>query len=151
MARLPRNVLPEYGVFHVTARGVDRCAIYRDDDDYAFFEHLLRIVRRREQIRIEAYCLMPNHYHAVIEAALERLSRAMHWVNGLYAQAFNARHDRVGHLFQARFHAKLIRDDEYLANACEYVWNNPVRAGLCAEAHHWPWGGRLLGPHVDGR
>jgi REP element-mobilizing transposase RayT len=151
MARLPRNALPEYGVFHVTARGVDRCVIYRDEEDYALFENLLRIARRREKIHIEAYCLMPNHYHAVVEAAIDRLSRAMHWLNGLYAQAFNQRHERVGHLFQSRFHSRPIGDDEHLANACEYVWNNPVRAGLCAAADNWPWSGRMLGPRVDRR
>src|SRR5262249_33907009 len=88
VARVARNVLPSYGVFHVTARGVDRCAIYRDADDYAFFEHLLMKVRKRERLRIEAYCFMPNHFHAIVEAELDRLSRAMHWLNGLYAQAF---------------------------------------------------------------
>ena len=86
MVRLARNVLPEYGVFHVTARGVDRCLIYRDDADYAFFVNLLRRVRQREALRVEAYCLMPNHFHAIVEAELERLSRAMHRLNGLHAR-----------------------------------------------------------------
>ena len=144
MARLPRRVLlPEYGVFHVTARGVNRCVIFHDTFDYRLFENLLTIVQRREKLRIEAYCLMPNHFHAVIETARERLSRAMHWLNGLYAQSYNARYERVGHLFQSRFHAKSIGDDEYLTTACDYVWNNPVRAGLCEQAHEWPWSGRI--------
>src|SRR5215471_17716086 len=61
VARLPRNVLPAYAVFHVTARGVDRCVIYRDVEDYLLFVALFRRVVEREGLRVEAYCLMPNH------------------------------------------------------------------------------------------
>jgi len=143
MARVPRSALPEYGIFHVTSRGVDRCAIYRDDDDYALFMCLFRQVSAREELLVPAYCLMPNHFHAIVEAAVDRLSRAMQRLNGLYAQAFNDRYEGVGHLFQGRFKAKVVDDDGYLGNVYEYVWNNPVRAGLCGEAHEWPWGGRM--------
>jgi len=143
MARLPRNVLPARGIYHVTARGVDRCAIFLDEDDYSFFIRLFRNVREREFFDVDAYCLMPNHFHAIIEAELERLSRGMHRLIGIYAQRFNERYDRVGHLVQDRFHARVIRDDEHFATACRYVWDNPVRAGLCAEAHQWPWSGRM--------
>jgi putative DNA methylase len=68
----------------------------------------------------------------------------MHWVNGIYAREFNERYERTGHLFQSRFYVRVIRDDEHLGNACAYVWNNPVRAGLCLEAHEWVWSGALL-------
>jgi REP element-mobilizing transposase RayT len=123
--------------------------IYRDDEDFAFFVRLFRRVREQEQLRVEAYCLMPNHFHAVIEAELERLSRGIQRLCGLYAQAFNDRYERVGHVFQGRFKAKPVDDASYLGNVCAYVWNNPVRAGLRAEAHHWPWSGKMLGPRVN--
>jgi len=151
MARRPRSLLPSFGIYHVTARGVDRCEIYRDSDDLEFFLALLRNVRAREQYGIHAFCLMPNHYHAIIESTIEGLSTGIHRLNGIYAQRFNERHDRVGHLFQSRFHAQVIRDDQHLANACEYVWNNPVRAGLCTEAHEWDWSGRLPGARLRSR
>jgi REP element-mobilizing transposase RayT len=136
-------VLPERGVYHVTARGVDRCSIYLDGDDYGFFVSLFRLAARNERITVLAYCLMPNHYHGIFDGYRERISRTLHRVNGVYASHFNARHGRVGHLFQDRFHARVTRDDEHVATACTYVWNNPVRAGLCVEAHEWPWSGRL--------
>ena len=151
MARLPRYVLPSPAIYHVTARGVDRCAIYRDEDDFGFFMAIFRGVREREGYGVHAFCLMPNHYHAIIETALEELSRGLHRLNGVYAQRFNEKHGRVGHLLQARFHAKVIRDDEHLGNAFTYVWNNPVRSGLCDEVHHWPWSGQMLGARVNGR
>jgi hypothetical protein len=71
---------------------------------------------------------MDNHYYAIVETALERLSAGCPRLNGLHAQHFNERHGRVGHLFQGRFDARVLRDDEHLARACAYVWNNPVRA-----------------------
>ena len=86
---------------------------------------------------------MGNHYHLIVETHLELLSKGFHQLNGVHAQRFNKRHERVGHLFQDRFFARVLRDDEHLSDACFYVWNNPVRAGLCDEAHNWPWGGRF--------
>jgi len=134
--------LPEHGIYHVTARGVDHCAIVRDDADCVRFVRLLKDVARREQLVVHAYCLMGNHFHAVVESSLAQLSRALHRINGVHARRFNRRHGRSGHLFQGRFHSKVIRDDAHLAEACAYTWNNPVRAGLCATADQWPWSGR---------
>ncbi len=143
IARLPRYVLPSYGVYHVTARGVAKCDIFLDDDDRASFVGLLRSAGRRRRWKCHAYCLMGNHYHAIVETHLERLSSGLHRVNGTHAQRFNERYERVGHLFQDRFHARVLREEEHLTNACLYVWDNPVRIGLCAEAHEWPWSGRF--------
>ena len=141
MPRLPRNLLPPEGIYHVTTRGVARNAIALDDDDRRLFLRLLAAAVRREAWRCLAFCLMTNHYHLVVETWLDRLSRGLHRLNGLYAQSFNARYKRSGHLFGDRFSAFVIRDDEHLRNACEYVRQNPVRAGLCKEASKWPWAG----------
>ena len=86
---------------------------------------------------------MDNHYHALIETRLDRLSAGLHRLNGRHAQRFNERHGRVGHLFQDRFFARVLRDDEHLSAACFYIWNNPVRVGLCPQAGDWPWSGRF--------
>ena len=144
MARLARKALPPYGIFHITARGVDGCLMYRDAVDYELFSGLFKRGVRNARLEVWAYCWMPNHYHALIEGPLEAISRAFHWINGIHAQEFNERHDRRGHLLQDRFHSKVIRDDEHLAHACDYIWNNPVRAGLCAKAGDWPWSGQIL-------
>jgi hypothetical protein len=67
------------------------------------------------------------------------LSRAMHQLNGDYAQWWNWRHDCAGHVFQARFFAQVVQDDGYLANVCRYVVLNPVRAGMVSAPDDWPW------------
>jgi putative transposase len=138
MPRQPRTLLGD-GVFHVNARGVARMVIYRDLDDFSQFVKLLGAVVLRFRWRRHAYCLMPNHYHLVLESTRCDLSAGMHRLNGLYAQGFNDRYERSGHLFQNRFGARLIDDDRQLATVCAYVLDNPVRAGLTATAEDWPW------------
>jgi putative transposase len=140
MARQPRGLLGD-GIFHVTARGVARSALFLDCADFGGFAALLASVVERFRWRCHAYCLMPNHYHLVVETPRVKLSRGMHRLNFLYAQSFNDRYDRVGHLFQNRFGARLIESSEYLDDACTYVRMNPVRAGLCRSADDWPWSG----------
>ena len=82
---------------------------------------------------------MGNHYHLVFLSTRSALSAGMHGVNGRYAQAFNVRHARRGHLFGDRFDSRVVEDDAYLEALCGYVANNPVRAGLCERADEWPW------------
>jgi REP element-mobilizing transposase RayT len=138
MARVLRSSLPD-GYFHVFTRGVADTAIFRDDEDRRSFLALLIRTTRRHGWELHALCLMTTHYHAVLEATRAQLSAGMQWLNGLYAQTFNKRYDRHGHLFGARYGSRVIESEEYLARACEYVLQNPMRAGLCERASHWPW------------
>ena len=137
MPRRPRAILGD-GVFHVTARGNARVAIFVDEADYRGFVKLLTTVARRNSWLVHAYCLMPNHFHLVVEARGIDLSRGMRALNGGYAQYFNNRYDRTGHLFQGRFDARLIDDDRF-RDVREYVLENPLRAGLCARVEDYPW------------
>ena len=84
---------------------------------------------------------MTNHYHLIVGTALWRLSDGMQRLNGIYAQAFNRRHNRSGHLFGERYGSWVVRDEQHLLAACHYVLHNPVRAGLCERADEWPWTG----------
>ena len=138
MSRLPRNVFPEYAVFHVTARGAGRIPIYVDDDDRRWFLLLLADSIRKFGWTCHAFCLMTNHYHLVIEAFREDMSDGLHRVNGVYAEAFNGRYRRWGHLFGERFWCRPV-DEENLETTCRYVIGNPVRAGLCERVSDWPW------------
>jgi putative transposase len=138
--RLARSSLPD-GLFHVTARGVARAPIFVDGIDYAEFERLLFRVREEYAWTLHAYCLLPNHYHLVVETKRSELTAGMHKLNGRYAQRFNRRHDRVGHVFQNRFGSYVIESEEHFLRALAYVRANPVEAGLCAHVDDWPWSG----------
>jgi REP element-mobilizing transposase RayT len=85
---------------------------------------------------------MTNHFHLLVETSLDELSIGMHRLQGPYAQRFNAKYARVGHLFQERFHTWVIRDDLHFARTIDYIRNNPVVAGECETAEDWPWTGR---------
>ena len=135
-----RQDLPD-GVFHVTTRGVAREPIFRDDEDRRLFLHLLAATGEGNSWRCHVHCLMGTHYHLIVEASVRSLSRGLHRLNGVYAQLFNRRHSRTGHLFGDRFAAFVIEDEDHLQAACEYVLHNPVRAGLCDRADEWPWSG----------
>jgi hypothetical protein len=82
---------------------------------------------------------MTTHFHAVLKIRRENLSLGMQWLNGRYAQDFNERHGRKGHLFGGRYSARLVENEKYLGDVCRYVWNNPVRAGISRHARDWPW------------
>jgi REP element-mobilizing transposase RayT len=136
--------LPD-GFFHVTSRGVARCRIFRDADDCHAFLGLFADTVTRYGWDVWAFCLMHNHYHVVLEATQVQLSAGMQWLNGVYAQDFNQRYERWGHLFGARFSSWVIEDEEHLRAACLYVLANPVRAGLCKTPEEWPWSGSRWG------
>ena len=140
MPRVPRSSLPD-GVFHVTARGVDGAPIVADDLDRLFFVALVRGTVSAFEWACHAWCLMTNHFHLVVEAPQPRVSAGMKRINQLHAQRFNRRHDRRGHLFQGRFAAFVIADDDYLEAVCRYVLANPVRAGLTERVEDWRWAG----------
>jgi len=144
MSRILRSSLPD-GYFHVYTRGVAQTDIFRDDEDRRCFLALLARVTHRHEWDMHALCLMTTHYHAVLEATRAHLSAGMQWLNGLYAQTFNKRYARHGHLFGARFGSKTIETEEYLAAACDYVLLNPVRAGLCERAAEWQWNATRYG------
>jgi REP element-mobilizing transposase RayT len=84
-------------------------------------------------------CLMGNHYHLLVETPEANISCAMQRLNGQYSQAFNRRHDRVGHLFQGRFKATLVQKESHLLEVSRYIVLNPVRAGIVRSPADWRW------------
>ncbi len=129
MARPLRLSYPG-ALYHVTARGNARQAIYTDDADRQIFLSVLEDVVARYHWLCHAYCLMDNHYHLLLETPEENLSAGMRQVNGVYTQRFNRRHGRVGHVFQGLVKAILVEPDRYLLELCRYVVLNPMRAGI---------------------
>ena len=138
MAR-QRRIQAEGLSYHVTARGTGRMSIFLDAVDRRRFLALLGVVVAHHELDCHAYCLMTNHYHLVVTTTRANLSRAMQQLNGRYAERWNRRHERVGHLFQGRYGAQLVQDGAYFLTVCRYVALNPVRAGLVTAPERWPW------------
>jgi len=138
MARPLRIEYPG-AVYHITSRGNERKPIFIEEEDRKNFLNLLYNVNKRYNWICHAYCLMDNHYHILIETPEGNLSIGMRQLNGVYTQAFNLSHKRVGHLFQGRFKAIVIQKDSHLLEACRYVVLNPVRAKAVEKPEQWKW------------
>jgi len=126
-------------LYHVTTRGDGGEDIYLSDDNRRLFLDVLGGVVQRFHWTIHAYCLMSNHYHLLVETPEANLSRGMRQLNGVYTQAFNRVHQRVGHVFQGRYKAILVEKEAHLLELARYVVLNPVRAGMVTSPEEWPW------------
>jgi REP element-mobilizing transposase RayT len=138
-----RNEQPG-AIYHVLARGVDRRRIFVDDEDYQTYTRLLAAVVRRQGWHLLAYCLMPNHVHLLIETPETNLANGMQWLHARYARAFNDRHARRGHLFEAPFKSPRVTTEADLIRVTGYIAANPVKAALCTRAMDWPWSSHAL-------
>ena len=138
MPRPPRSFEPG-GFYHLTTRGNNGGDIVRDAHDCEAFVRVLSRAAARFPIDVRAWCLMTNHYHVVVEAKSGEVSPAMHYLSGTYARRFNERHCRTGHVFGARFRVTVLVGEDHFENACEYVIQNPVRAGIVTSSEEWPW------------
>lgn len=124
-------------LYHITARGNERKNIFRQSDDYDLFLKTLAKVIGETGWICHAYCLMPNHYHLLIETPEPNLSKGMRQLNGVYTQRFNREHKRCGHLFQGRYKAIMVEKEAYLLELCRYIVLNPVRAKIVEKPEDW--------------
>lgn len=138
MARPLRLEFPG-ALYHVISRGNERAPIFVDDLDRSDFLNMLGSVILKETFRLHAYCLVGNHYHLLLETPAGQISRGMHYLNARYAQRFNRRHERCGHLFEGRFKAIIVERQLHLLELQRYIVLNPVRAGLVDRAEDWRW------------
>lgn len=125
---------------HVMNRGNGRATIYHEDTDYRSFKGLIRQANERIPMRVLAYCLMPTHFHLVLWPHGDGdLGRWMHWLLTTHVQRHRRRYETVGRIWQGRFHAPPVQQDEHLFVVMRYVERNPLRAGLVDRAEDWPW------------
>jgi putative transposase len=139
MARPPRIELP--GVpLHITQRGVNRCAVFLDDEDRHDYLRLLGLFAARNALSIHAYVLMGNHVHLLTSSPRAGAASAtLHRSTQCYVQAFNHRHRRTGTLWEGRFKSCLVATDRYLLEVYRYIERNPVRAGMVGAPADYAW------------
>jgi putative transposase len=123
----PLRILIPGAFYHVTCRGNDRRAIFKDDRERTAFLEKLRGSLATYQVELHAYVLMDNHFHLMVCTPKGNLSEFMRHFNISYTAAYNRRHRRVGHLYQGRYKAIVIHQDSYLLELSRYVHLNPVR------------------------
>ncbi len=132
MPRIARITYPQ-GFYHVYNRGLNKELLFRDSHDYhKLLSTISDLLNRREWI-IYAYCLMPNHYHFLVEEKQLPVSKLISRIFTSYSQYFNRKYKRTGPLFQDRFKSKIIQKNTYFLELSRYIHCNPVKAGLAKQ------------------
>lgn len=138
MARSLRIVYPG-AYYHVMSRGNEQKEIFKNQRDREKFLEYLASASDRYGAVIQAYCLMSNHYHLLLETPEGNLPQIMRHINGTYTTYFNLKRKRSGHLFQGRYKAILVEADSYAAELSRYIHLNPIRVGLVEKPEDYPW------------
>lgn len=130
-------------VYHVVNRANARMTIFEHDSDYAAFERIVDQAQSRTDMRLLAWCVMPNHWHMVVWPCKDGdLARFVGWLTLTHTQRWHAHRHTAGegHVYQGRYKSFLIEAEAYLCSACRYVERNALRAGLVKRAEDWRWG-----------
>lgn len=129
---MPRKARAEVegGLYHLITRGNNRQQIFTSPGDYEKFLSLIAVQKSKLPFFLYAFCLMSNHVHLLIERQASPVGRIMHRLLTGYAQYYNRRHRRVGHLLQGRYKGILCQSDRYLSELVRYIHLNPVRARM---------------------
>ncbi|MDM8532511.1 transposase [Anaerolineales bacterium HSG25] len=131
-------------IYHLYNRGVNRANIFSNADNYTYLLKKVKPLLTELSLTMIAYCLMPNHYHFVIrQDGDQSLSVFIEWLFKSYSQAYNKQQGRTGPLFSGRFKSIHVDVDSYVLHLCRYVHLNPVKAGLVAQPHDWPFSNYL--------
>lgn len=145
---MPRTARLDYPdlLQHVIVRGVNRCAVFVDDDDRRKFLNRFSQLLIETQTDCYAWALMSNHLHLLVRPR-RSLAHLMRRLLTGYAIYFNRRHDRCGHLFQDRYKSLVCEEDSYLLELVRYIHLNPLRAGLIknlSDLDDYPWTGHRI-------
>ncbi len=143
MPRQARLDIPG-ALHHIMVRGINKAAIFRDDEDKSRFLERLGQNVTEGKCTVYAWVLMSNHVHILFKSGKEGISSVMRRLLTWYAQYYNRRHHRTGHLFENRYKSVLCEEDNYLLALVRYIHLNPLRAKIVKtveELDRYPWSG----------
>jgi putative transposase len=129
---------------HIMIRGIDKSKIFKDRQDRTRFLERLGENIVEGKCSVYAWVLMDNHVHILFKSGEQGISSVMRKLLTWYAQYYNRRHSRRGHLFENRYKSILCEEDKYLLALIRYIHLNPVRAGIVttlSDLNRYPWSG----------
>jgi REP element-mobilizing transposase RayT len=132
---------------HIILRGIEQRHIFDDDLDRERFVSRLALVSQETKTKVYAWSLLPNHVHLLIRSGPQGLPKFMRRLLTGYAQEYNRRHKRYGHLFQNRYKSIVCDEEVYFQELVRYIHLNPLRAGLIAnlgQLDRHPWSGHAV-------
>lgn len=112
-------------------RGINKQDIFFDEKDYLRFQSIIKKTKEIFFYQLYSYVLMPNHIHLEIKDETDKIAQIIHSIATSYANYFNRKYQRVGHVFESRFKSKNVENSYYLLNLVRYIHQNPIKAGIC--------------------
>ncbi|MCK9415149.1 MAG: transposase [Candidatus Dojkabacteria bacterium] len=136
-----RRFFQKESYYHIYNRGNNKDRVFKTSQDKSFFISLLYKYRNQTDLVLDTYTVMDNHFHLIIRTGKspDVISKFMQRLCTSYAMITNRKYERVGHLFQGRYNAKLLRYKKDLEQARAYIKQNPVKEGLVKKARDYPW------------
>ena len=125
-------------IYHCMLRGINKQDIFFEEKDYLEFQSIIRRTKKKFLYQLYSYVLMPNHVHLEIKDENQKLSPIMHSMETSYANYFNKKYERVGHLFENRFESRNVENSCYTLNLVRYIHQNPLKAGI-SEMDKYRW------------
>ena len=129
-------------VYHCMLRGINKQDIFFEDKDYLRFQEIIERTKKKFSYQLYSYVLMPNHIHLEIKDENHKLSQILHSMTTSYANYFNKKYQRNGHLFDNRFKSKSVESSYYILNLVRYIHQNPVKAGI-SKMENYKWSSYL--------
>jgi len=129
-------------IYHVLNRANARVQIFDNDKDYKQFEEILEEAVERYDMRLLAYCIMPNHWHLILSPKKDGdLSLFMGWLTNTHTRRWHTKKETIGHghLYQGRYKSFLCQDDNHFLTLVRYVERNARKANLVQKAENWKW------------
>jgi putative transposase len=149
---MPRPQRTDAGnyVYHVLNRANARVQIFDNEKDYKLFLDILEEAKEKFDMRILAYCIMPNHWHLVLYPKNDGdLSKFMGWLTNTHTRRWHTIKRTIGqgHLYQGRYKSFLCQDDAHFLTLVRYVERNAKKANLSRKAEDWKWGSAYIAKH----
>lgn len=141
---MPRVTRTDVGgeAYHILNRANARVQIFDDNEDYHIFEQILEEAVKKFDMRLLAYCVMPNHWHLVVYPRQDGdLAKFMGWLLNTHTRRWHTIKKTIGqgHLYQGRYKSFLCQQDNHFITLVKYVERNAKKAKLCNMAQDWKW------------
>jgi putative transposase len=139
MPRIAR-ALTDNACYHIINRGNCRQEVFHKNGDYQSFIELLQHARNKFPVKLHAWCLMPNHFHLLVQPdQADQLNKLMQWLMTSHVRRYHQHYHTSGHVWQGRYKSFIVQDNDHLITVIRYIEANPVRAGLVETATQWSW------------
>jgi len=124
------KIIPAGSIAHIIQRAPGKEELFLEESDYLYFLRILKEMSKKHQMVVFAFCLMPNHFHLLVRFLKDNASSAIKNLCEKYADFFNIKYSRKGHVFYGRYRASICLDEAYFLTSSLYIHLNPLVANI---------------------